>query len=125
MDRSAVTRISAMGVPPRRKRVYLLHLALCSSYKNSLRDSSASSGTREIPDDATKRDDGACTMRLGVTSHAVVDAGGAHRGVPSGHGRAVSGPGPLLRATREVPLLLLHALAHDERRLPPGDQGAP
>src|SRR5437763_8213439 len=68
MDRSAITRISAMDVPPRCKRVYLLHLALCSSYKNSVRDSFATSGTREIADDATKGDDGACTMRLGVTS---------------------------------------------------------
>src|SRR5438128_10610568 len=100
MDRSAITRICAMDVPPRCKRVYLLHLVLCSSFTNSVHDSSASSGTREIADDAPKRDDGACTMRLGVTSHADLDEGGAHPGVPSGHGRAVSGPGPLLRAAR-------------------------
>ena len=56
------------NVPPRCKRAYLPHLALCSSYKNSVRDSSATSGTREITDNATKRDVSGCTMRLGGTS---------------------------------------------------------
>ena len=50
----------------------------------------SSPGPTGIPDDATKRYDGACTMRLGVTSHVVLDAGGAHPGVPFGHGRSAS-----------------------------------